>query len=163
MIVKDGKKKVKPHFLVSQVSLPTMLMNTICDAYEELKFNDKTRPVLRLHRKICPYKISFAISSPSKLPDLRDLAQYLCNLLRAKNISCLYVPTSFKKTLDAQWSHYDQLGVPYSVLLNETTLKNGVLNLRSRETTLSVSLQFKFFSFAELIMKFFRSKFMSPN
>ncbi|XP_008196614.1 DNA polymerase subunit gamma-2, mitochondrial [Tribolium castaneum] len=136
--VQEGKKLVEMHCVVSKISSVTMLLNTICDAYEEPLFQEKERPLFRFHRKLAPYKISFSVPSGTKAVtnELKDLAVYLCRQLRKNHISCLYLPSSYKNTLDFQWKQYDQLGVPYNVLLNEKTLKNGIVFLRSRDTTL---------------------------
>ncbi|KAG5877045.1 hypothetical protein JTB14_006525 [Gonioctena quinquepunctata] len=135
---KENKKHVHAHIIVSQVNLSTMFMNAICDAYDESVFQDKPRELLRLHKKLAPYKISFAITATnqSSVAELGDLALYLCKQLRTNHVSTLLLLISTKLTLDAQYKQYDQLGIPYNVVLNENTLKNGVANLRSRETTL---------------------------
>ncbi|KAF5288462.1 hypothetical protein FQR65_LT02114 [Abscondita terminalis] len=135
---RDGRKKVTAHYVTSTISLPTMLLNTLCDAYDEPEFQGKPRPLLRLHRKLAPYKISFAVTAPqsSTTEELGSLALYLCKQLRAEHISSLLLPTATRHTLDLQWNQYDQLGIPYTVVLNEGTLKNGISLLRSRDTTL---------------------------
>lgn len=43
-----------------------MFLNTLCDAYEEPLYHEEERPLLRFHRKLAPYKISFAITSSRK-------------------------------------------------------------------------------------------------
>ncbi|XP_044253326.1 DNA polymerase subunit gamma-2, mitochondrial [Tribolium madens] len=136
--IQEGKKSVQSQCVVSRISSSTMLLNTVCDAYDEPMFQDKERPLLRFHRKLAPYKISFSVPSGvmSVTNELKDLAIYLCRQLRKSHISCLYLPSSYKNTLDSQWRQYDQLGVPYNVLLNANTLKNGIVLLRSRDTTL---------------------------
>jgi len=64
--VKDGRKKVFPHLIESKVSLETSVMIFICDAFDELLFQDLPRQVMRFHRKIAPYKASFSASASSK-------------------------------------------------------------------------------------------------
>ncbi|KAK5640978.1 hypothetical protein RI129_009525 [Pyrocoelia pectoralis] len=138
LYLKDGRKKVQAHYITSNISLSNMLLNYICDAYDEPDFLDKQRPLLRFHRKLAPYKISFAISATKSetLEELSLLALYLCRQLRDDHVSCLLLPSTIKTTLESQWPHYDELGVPYTVVLNENTLKNGISLLRSRDTTL---------------------------
>lgn len=70
--------------------------------------------------------------------ELQDLALYLCRQLRSSHISCLLLPSVAKDSLELQRQKYDQLGVPFVVVLNEGTLKNGLALLRSRDTTLKV-------------------------
>lgn len=69
---------------------------------------------------------------------LQQLAQYLGKQLRAKKISTLFLPSAHRESLEVQWCRYDEMGIPYQVLLTEKTLKNGILQLRSRDTTLKV-------------------------
>jgi DNA polymerase gamma 2 len=135
---KRGKKTVKAQCVVSKIYSSVMLLNTLCDAYDEPSFQDNPRPLLRLHRKLAPYKISFSIPSGPKtvIDQLKDMALYLCRQLRKNQVSSLLLPSSYKNTLDAQWKQYDQMGIPYNVLLNENTLKTGISQLRSRDTTL---------------------------
>lgn len=136
--VRDGRKKVSAHYITSTISLSSMLLNTLCDAYDEPDFQGKPRVLLRLHRKLAPYKISFAVTATqsSITDELGSLALYICKQLRTEHISSLLLPSAVRNTLDLQWNQYDQLGVPFTVVLNEGTLKNGISLLRSRDTTL---------------------------
>lgn len=76
------------------------------------------------------------ISAAAKVTELNDLGLYLTKQLRAVNVSTLFLPSSTKFSLEAQFKQYDQLGVPYSVILNDKTLVDGISQLRSRDTTL---------------------------
>lgn len=69
--MKDGRKQIQAHCVTSTVCFSTMLLNTLCDAYEEPQFQDEKRPLLKFHRKLAPYKIALAISSNSKNKDFR--------------------------------------------------------------------------------------------
>ncbi|KAJ8975493.1 hypothetical protein NQ317_016369 [Molorchus minor] len=122
---KEGKK------LIQAQSIYVMLSR-------EPLFQGKPRELLRLHRKLAPYKISLAItgSSAAVVSELSDLALYLCRQLRTNNVPTLYLPSSYKNTLEAQYNQYDELGIPYNVVLNDNTLKNGIIQLRNRDTTL---------------------------
>lgn len=48
---------------MNEINLSTMVLNTICDAYEEPIFKGVQRPLLHFHRKIAPIKLSFAITA----------------------------------------------------------------------------------------------------
>lgn len=63
------------------MNLSTLVLNYLCDAYDEPSYQGKPRQRLKLHRKLAPYKISFSISSSSKSQKNQD-----CN---AHNIMCL--------------------------------------------------------------------------
>lgn len=49
--------------IISTIQLNTLFMNTICDAYDETEYKGNKRVLLRFHRKLAPYNISFAIAS----------------------------------------------------------------------------------------------------
>lgn len=66
MQLKDSRKKIQPYFISSNICFSTMLLNTLCDAYEEPLYHEEKRPLLRFHRKLAPYKISFAVTSSGK-------------------------------------------------------------------------------------------------
>lgn len=70
--------------------------------------------------------------------EIQDLAFYLTKLLKNQYITTLHLPANAKKTVEAQYKQYDELGVPYNIYLNEGTLKDGIAWLRSRDSTLKV-------------------------
>lgn len=66
------------------------------------------------------------------------LCLYLNRKLRTNHISTLLLPSCSKTKLEEQYEQYDQLGIFYTLVLNENTLRNGMIHLRSRDTTLKV-------------------------
>nr|CAI5823090.1 unnamed protein product [Callosobruchus analis] len=135
---KEGRKTVQSHTVSSTINLPTMLLNFLCDGFDEPLFQGKPRTMLRFHRKLAPYLVSFAIygANAASVSELSDLALYLSRQLRTHHISSLLLPSASKLSLETQYKQYDQLGAPYTAVLNENTLKDGILYLRSRDTTL---------------------------
>ncbi|XP_074030654.1 DNA polymerase subunit gamma-2, mitochondrial [Leptinotarsa decemlineata] len=134
----ENKKTIHAHAIVSQINLTSMFMNSICDAFDETLVVNKARKLLRLHKKLAPFKISLAVSGAdqSSTAELSDLAVYICRQLRTNHVSTLLLPSSNQLKLDAQFKQYDELGVPYTILLSDSTLKDGIVFLRNRETTL---------------------------
>ncbi|KAH1025848.1 hypothetical protein HUJ05_010492 [Dendroctonus ponderosae] len=138
---KDGKKTIPSSSIISTIHLNTLFMNTICDAYDESEYKGNKRALLRFHRKLAPYSISFAIASggvAAIVQELNDLALHLTEQFRTNHLSTLFLPRSSKLSLEAQWRQYDEMGIPYNVVLNERTLKDGLVHLRNRDTTLKV-------------------------
>nr|CAH7712159.1 unnamed protein product [Callosobruchus chinensis] len=135
---KEGRKTVQPHTVSSTISLPTMFLNFLCDSFDEPLFQGKPRTMLRFHRKLAPYMVSFVVSgtNAASVSELSELALYLSRQLRTHHISSLLLPSASKLSLETQYKQYDELGVPYTAVLNENTLKDGILHLRSRDTTL---------------------------
>jgi len=110
----------------------------MCDAYDQI--NEETnRDLLRFHRKLAPFKITFAIcgNTSNITKDLSDLALVLARKIRKLHISCLLLPG--KMTLEASYTRADAMGIPYTMVLNDATLNDGIIGVRSRDTTLKVS------------------------
>ncbi|KAJ9584663.1 hypothetical protein L9F63_020988 [Diploptera punctata] len=136
--VKDGRKKVLPHIIESVISLDTSVMVFVCDAFDEPLFLDSPRQVTRFHRKLAPYKVSFSASSSSATvgEELSELSLFLTKQLRNAGISTLLLPDVARKSLESQFARNDELGIPYTIVLNDATLRNGIVGMRSRDTTL---------------------------
>ncbi|KAK9887681.1 hypothetical protein WA026_000003 [Henosepilachna vigintioctopunctata] len=158
LMVKDGKKQVPAVYIKCETRLSNLLLNSLCDAYEEPVIQSEKRPLFRFHRKVAPYKISFSATLPKSelLDELQDLTTYLSKLLRNNNITTLLIAENVKKTLEAQYRQYDELGIPYTVVLNEATLRDGIAWLRNRDTTLKEQVHVAdLVSYVEKIYKHF--------
>lgn len=60
---KDGRKRTLPYVVESTVRHGTAVMTFLCDAYSEPSVLGIERRLLRFHRKLAPYKTSFAAAS----------------------------------------------------------------------------------------------------
>ncbi|PZC86364.1 hypothetical protein B5X24_HaOG209083 [Helicoverpa armigera] len=93
---------------------------------------------LRLHRKIAPYKISIALNIGKESINggpLCKLASYLYQRLETNNIST-WLP-DFSLPLDMQITEGLRMGVTYTAILEENTLKFGLLTLMNSSTKLT--------------------------
>lgn len=127
------------------MSTETLLEKTIitflCDAYDGL--NEETdSEMLRLHKKLAPYKIAFAgaASTEENRENLKDLATLLSKKIRKNGIPVLNLPDSCRVNVEAQYARNDAFGIPYTIFLNDATLNDGIIYIRSRDTTLKVYL-----------------------
>lgn len=75
-----------------------------------------------------------------KLDELRQLSIYLGLNLKKTGVSTLISPNIGKKSLESQFTDSDGLGIPYTAVLSESTLEDGIVGLRSIETTLEVQI-----------------------
>lgn len=73
-----------------------------------------------------------------KADELRQLSVYLGLNLKKSGVSTLILPNTAKKSLESQFTDLDSLGIPYTAILNDSTLDDGIVGLRSIETTLEV-------------------------
>jgi DNA polymerase gamma 2 len=67
-----GKRKVLPHVVESETSLEKAFMVFLCDGYADLPYHSGRREIFRFHRKLAPYKITFAAPLSSEI-DLHDI------------------------------------------------------------------------------------------
>nr|CAD7407973.1 unnamed protein product [Timema cristinae] len=135
---RDGRKKVTPHVIESLTTLECAVFTFLCDSHDEVQLSDVPKEVMRFHRKLAPYKLAFSASSSSSATseELSQLATYLTRQLRKAGVSTLLLPDVAKRSQESQFLRNDEMGVPYTAVLNDNTLKTGILVLRSRETTL---------------------------
>lgn len=97
-------------------------------------FNDKN-----LHFVLIFYKcFKKQFLDAKKADELRQLSVYLGLSLKKSGVSTFIAPNIAKKSLETQFTDADCLGIPYTAVLNESTLDDGILGLRSIETTLEV-------------------------
>lgn len=115
---------------------------------------------INFHRKIAPYQCSIfaSINEQSNLVELHDLAKYITSLLRRSNISTLNAPKCFVTGDDAlkvAVQEMDNIGVPYGILLDENSLKSGLIKLRNRDTTISETIHLS--DVPDYLLKIFHS------
>ncbi|XP_046959480.1 DNA polymerase subunit gamma-2, mitochondrial isoform X2 [Vanessa cardui] len=129
-----------------ETAFVTILLDGLSNATKE--------EYLRLHNKMAPYKISFALDSeePKVLNTLKELAQLLFHKLKSKEISA-WLP-SFTLPIQEQVKENLHLGVTYTAILNENTLSNGIFYLLNSSTMLKEQIHVADFdSYASLLCK----------
>lgn len=113
------------------MSLNNALKVLLLDGYTNSK-----EEYLRFHRKIAPYKISFALdlTEAENKATLKEIATLLYFKLISKNIST-WLP-DFTLPYDLQIKENLHLGVPYTAILNNDVLGNGIFRLMNSSTML---------------------------
>jgi len=142
---KFNHRRTPSSYLTCEINAQQLVLNTISDAFEQLPYENSIRTTFRFHRKLAPYKIAFAVygETAGLIGELNELAQYLCRKIRAKNITSLILPTNTDTTREELIHKHDLLGIPYTIIVNEGTLRTGILLLRSRDTTLKEEVHVK--------------------
>ncbi|XP_046658366.1 DNA polymerase subunit gamma-2, mitochondrial isoform X2 [Homalodisca vitripennis] len=112
--------------------------SSLLNGYGSLFETQPARAVLRLHHSLAPYKVALAVDPrEDRLEELGQLATFLCLNLRKEGVHTLFISSSrSKKTKEAQLGFHDSIGIPYTVVVNAESLINGIVGLRSRDTTL---------------------------
>ncbi|XP_017068143.2 DNA polymerase subunit gamma-2, mitochondrial [Drosophila eugracilis] len=135
-------ESVQPTVIRSVIELETSTCALLLDGCD----HSRDAQSLLLNRVLSPYQCGIAcVESESELSeDLADLCLHLKHVINHAGLR-LCQGSGFALTKDASklTEHLlesDMLGVPYTLVLNEQTLKNGLMQLRSRDTRLAEAI-----------------------
>ncbi|KAM5135274.1 DNA polymerase subunit gamma-2 [Mantella aurantiaca] len=138
---RDGRKSVIPHAVWLSSDVERGLLAYLSDALQVTgksasQGKDQRRTVLRIHPSLAPIKVAVDLGK-GPAADLRLVCQGLCDELRAKGISLWpgYLET-LQTPMEQLFGRYDEMGVLFTALVSDMTLESGLLQLRSRDTTI---------------------------
>jgi glycyl-tRNA synthetase len=100
----------------------------LVDAYEEEEVNGETRTVLRLHKKVAPYKV--AVLPLSRKPELCAMARSIWRTLVA-NVTADYDET---QAIGRRYRRQDEIGTPYCVTVDFASLEDQQVTIRERDS-----------------------------
>ncbi|KAM8774001.1 DNA polymerase subunit gamma-2 isoform 1-T1 [Rhynchonycteris naso] len=138
---RDGRKTVVPSVLYVNGDLDRGVLAYLCDSFQltENSFTRKKnihRKVLKLHPCLAPIKVALDMGRGPTV-ELRQVCQGLYNELLENGISVWpgYLETA-QSSLEQLYSKYDEMSILFTILITEATLENGLIHLRSRDTTM---------------------------
>ncbi|XP_053153855.1 DNA polymerase subunit gamma-2, mitochondrial isoform X3 [Hemicordylus capensis] len=138
---RDGRKNVVPHILSVSGNLDYGVLAYLCDCVQldEDAFARKKalhRKVLKLHPCLTPIIVALDVGR-GPTTELRQVCQGLSNELLENKISVWpgYLETMYS-SLEQLYTKYDEMSVLFTILVNDATLENGVVQLRNRDTTM---------------------------
>ncbi|CAO2645813.1 DNA polymerase subunit gamma-2, mitochondrial [Lemmus lemmus] len=138
---RDGRKGVVPCVLSVNADLDRGTLAYIYDSFQltESSFARKKslqRKVLKLHPCLAPIKVALDVGK-GPAAELRQVCQGLLNELLENGISVWpgYLET-VQSSLEQLYAKYDEMSILFMVLVTETTLERGLIQLRSRDTTM---------------------------
>lgn len=118
------------HMVEHVASMDWGCLALLCDSH---MLDKSTRAYI--HPKLSPYKITFHVArsedemTESEVEDLNRFVLYLNNMLRTRGI-----PTILTKRTE---QIVEMCLIPYVVSVDKTSLKNGIVHVKNRSTTLS--------------------------
>ncbi|NXY85591.1 DPOG2 polymerase, partial [Alcedo cyanopectus] len=141
LLGRDGRKNVVPHVLSVSGNLDRGVLAYLFDSLQ-LAENPLTtkknsqRKVLKLHPCLAPIKVALDVGK-GPTPELRQVCQGLFNELSENRISVWpgYLDT-VQVSLEQLYTKYDEMSILFTVLITDVTLESGVVQLRSRDTTM---------------------------
>ncbi|XP_037349211.1 DNA polymerase subunit gamma-2, mitochondrial [Talpa occidentalis] len=138
---RDGRKNVVPSVLSVTGDLDRGMLAYLYDSFQltENSFTRKKnlhRKVLKLHPCLAPIKVALDMGRGPAM-ELRQVCQGLFNELLESGISVWpgYLET-MQSSMEQLYSKYDEMSILFTILITEATLENGLINLRSRDTTM---------------------------
>ncbi|NWS94698.1 DPOG2 polymerase, partial [Mionectes macconnelli] len=138
---RDGRRNVIPHVLSVNGNLDRGVLAYLFDSLQ-LAENPLTtkknsqRKVLKLHPCLAPLKVALDVGK-GPTTELRQVCQGLFNELTENRISVWpgYLET-VPVSLEQLYTKYDEMSILFMILITDATLENGVVQLRSRDTTM---------------------------
>ncbi|NWX19372.1 DPOG2 polymerase, partial [Aegotheles bennettii] len=141
LLGRDGRKNVIPHVLSVSGNLDRGVLAYLFDSLQLAenpltKKKNSQRKVLKLHPCLAPLKVALDVGK-GPTTELRQVCQGLFNELSENRISVWpgYLET-VQVSLEQLYTKYDEMSVLFMVLITDATLESGVVQLRSRDTTM---------------------------
>uniref|UniRef100_A0A3B1IUT8 DNA polymerase gamma 2, accessory subunit n=1 Tax=Astyanax mexicanus TaxID=7994 RepID=A0A3B1IUT8_ASTMX len=138
---KDGRKQVVPHVLSISADMDRGVLAYLFNSLQIVQKVDSKqmlhqRKVLKLHPTLAPVKVALDMGRGST-SELRQVCEGLLQDLLEAGISAWpgYTDTT-QSSLDSLHTKYDEMGVLFTVMISESTLENGLLLVRNRDTTI---------------------------
>ncbi|XP_072270204.1 DNA polymerase subunit gamma-2 [Pyxicephalus adspersus] len=142
---RDGRKSIIPHVVWVSGDVERGLLAYLSDALQVTenptsRGRDQRRMVLKIHPSLAPIKVAVDLGK-GPAADLRLVCQGLCTELRGRGISVWpgYLET-LQTPMEQLFTKYDETGVLFTALVSDTTLQSGLLQLRSRDTTIKETM-----------------------
>lgn len=153
--IPNRKKEVIPDVIECTIDLQIAALSLLFDAANLSEY------YTALHRRIAPYQLTLISKGDREhSKDLDDLAKYIEVLIgkaepKIKVLNELKTQNYDDYHIEMQLKNYDEIGIPYNILLDEKALKDGLFKLRNRNTTLSETIHLS--DVTDYLVKIFNS------
>ncbi|XP_071361292.1 DNA polymerase subunit gamma-2 [Trachinotus anak] len=140
----DGRKTV-PHVVSVTGNMDRGLMAFLSNSLQQLKTEDskqrlRQRKVLKLHPVLVPVKVALDIGRGATMEMRRVCEGLLQEFMEAKiSVWPGYLDT-MQISMEQLNAKYDEMGVLFTVVISENTLESGLLQVRSRDTTIKETM-----------------------
>src|SRR5947207_1971904 len=124
---KSGERYV-PHVIEPAAGVGRPLMAFLMAAYDEDTVNDETRLVLRLHKRLAPFKA--AVLPLSKNERLVPTAREVFDILKP-HFMCDYDET---QAIGRRYRRQDEIGTPYCVTVDFDSIDDRAVTVRERDS-----------------------------
>ena len=122
--------KFIPHVVEPTFGMDRTFLVALIDAYEEEEVNGKKRVVLKLKPELAPYKVAVFPLLANK-PELVKKAKEIYEKLSTD----YSVAWDERGNIGKRYFSQDEIGTPYCVTVDFTTLEDDTVTIRDRDTT----------------------------
>ena len=141
-------EKFIPYVIEPSAGVDRTFLALICDAYYEEEVKGKVRVVLKLDKRVSPYKIAVFPLLKNR-GELVELARKIYKEL-IREFSSIYDDTA---AIGKLYRRQDEIGTPFCVTVDPQTLEDGKVTVRDRDTMAQERVS------KEGILEYFREKF----
>lgn len=135
---RDGRKLVVPHVVSVASNMDRGMMAYLHNSLQLLKKDSKQklhqRKVLKLHPVLAPVKVALVTGKGATL-ELRQVCEGLLQEFLEAGISAWPGYTDTSSSMEQLNTKYDGMGILFTMVIDENTLESGLLQVRSRDTT----------------------------
>ncbi|CAD6997175.1 unnamed protein product [Ceratitis capitata] len=135
----NNKTRTIPSVIRSVIDLQAATGAVLFDSVDNEREN-----TLLLNRKLAPFQCVVTCYHEGKqLKDLEDLCLHIQYILSRSGLRIMgenILFTNSLQELESEIFKCDNLGVPYLLIISESSLHNGLLKLRNRDTTLEETI-----------------------
>jgi glycyl-tRNA synthetase len=117
-----------PHVIEPAAGVGRSMMAFLLAAYDEDEVNGEKRTVLRLHKKLAPYKV--AVLPLSKKDTITPTAREVLKLLQP-HFMCEYDET---QAIGRRYRRQDEIGTPLCVTVDFESLEDRAVTIRDRDS-----------------------------
>ncbi|XP_060554104.1 DNA polymerase subunit gamma-2, mitochondrial-like isoform X2 [Ruditapes philippinarum] len=134
-----GKKDVFPCQIQCEMTLEMATSLFLNDAYvEKGTGDDKVKHVLHLNPVLAPFQVGLCRDGNMK-EEINEVTTYIAGLLRAQGHQILDI-CDYKNNLNWQMERFDEMGVPLTIIVNDSTIETGTVKIRNRDTRIKETL-----------------------
>ncbi len=127
---KGGGEGYVPHVIEPSLGVERLVMAVLCSADAEDEVGGEKRIVLRLPEGLAPYRFCVSPLLKNK-PELVEKARELYKVLREKYGNVTWDDGG---NIGKRYRKQDEIGTPKCVVVDFTTLEDGSVSVRDRDT-----------------------------
>jgi glycyl-tRNA synthetase len=127
---KDGTTPLVPHVIEPSFGVERLVMALMVAAYTEETLEKEKRVVLKLPEELAPYRYCVSPLLKNK-SELVEVAQKIYTDLRAKYGNVAWDDSG---NIGKRYRKQDEIGTPKCVVVDFTTLEDGTVTVRDRDT-----------------------------